>query len=302
MSEATIIYTIMPDYTGQYAWIREDSREHRGVGGSIADVYGWGGPHQISDALHQAFAHWQQKFEHANLYREAAHLFDWESFHTEGLALAHALKAELGDAARVIYEKPFEDLGKDLDERQEILAGGGVRMLLGRKAIYASCGISELVTKIISGGQAGADRAALDWAILNGIPHSGWCPRGRKAEDGEIPSTYLLEETESEGYLQRTRLNIVSSNGTLILNIGVLDGGSLKTEQIAAKLNKPHLTLQLDSGEWPEMRDKTIYWLKLNGISCLNIAGPREGKRPGIYEATRKFLDLLNEDHSEAPA
>lgn len=299
MLETRIIYTIMPDYAGPYAWIREDGKEHRGVGGSIADVYGWAGPHPISEELHQSFAHWQQKFERADLRRDAAHLFDWTSFNDEGLRIAHALKAELGDVARVIYEKPFEDPGRDIDERQEMLAGGEVRLLPGRKAMYASCGLSELITEIISGGQTGADRAALDWAIAHGVPHCGWCPQGRKAEDGQIPPIYTLKETESEGYLQRTRCNIKGSDGTLILNLGELDGGSLKTVQLAEKLNKPHLTLQLDSGKWPELRDEAIYWLKRHGIACLNIAGPREVKRPGVFEAARRFLDLLNEDRRE---
>jgi hypothetical protein len=297
MSGQTTIYTIMPDYGCVYAWVREDGREHRGVGGSIADTCGWYGDQPISDGLHQDFARWQSMFESADLRSKTSHLFDWPAFHDEGLRLAHALKAELGDAARVIYEKPYEDSGRDDQERREILANGAVRNLPGRKAIYESCGLSELITEIISGGQTGADRAGLDWAIAHEIPHSGWCPRGRKAEDGEISSTYQLNETESEGYLQRTRRNIENSDGTLILNLGRLDGGSLRTEHLAAKICKPSLTLHLDSGEWAELRDETICWLKLNGISRLNIAGPRESKRPGIYEASRKFLELLNENH-----
>lgn len=80
--------------------------------------------------------------------------------------------------------------------------------------------------KIVSGGQSGADRAALDWAIQNDLPHGGWCPKGRIAEDGRIDSRYTLRETDSEGYRQRTRQNVVDSDGTLILNTGELSDGS----------------------------------------------------------------------------
>jgi hypothetical protein len=79
--------------------------------------------------------------------------------------------------------------------------------------------------RIVSGGQAGVDRAALDWAIARGIPHGGWCPAGRIAEDGMIPERYQLRETASPGYRERTRRNVEDSDGTLILNLGELDAG-----------------------------------------------------------------------------
>ena len=86
-----------------------------------------------------------------------------------------------------------------------------------------------LIEKIVSGGQTGVDRAALDWALQRGVAHGGWCPKGRLAADGPLPERYLLRETDSMGYRQRTKLNVRDSDATLIFNTGVLDGGTLQT-------------------------------------------------------------------------
>lgn len=146
--------------------------------------------------------------------------------------------------------------------------------------------------KIISGGQTGVDRAALDFAIESGIPHGGWCPLKRKAEDGPINARYLLSETAETDYSARTRLNIRDSDGTLVLNTGRLEGGTALTVQLAKKMGKPCLVADLENipGE-----NVVLGWLNTNRISILNIAGPRESKCPGIYERTRKVLpQLLN--------
>ena len=87
---------------------------------------------------------------------------------------------------------------------------------------------------IVSGGQTGADRAALDFAIAHGIEHGGWCPLGRRAEDGPLDAKYRLVETEREGYRARTVRNVRDSDATLILNLGDLEGGSLETMRIAS--------------------------------------------------------------------
>ena len=145
--------------------------------------------------------------------------------------------------------------------------------------------------KIVSGGQTGADRAALDWAIEHKIDHGGWCPKGRKAEDGVIESRYALQETRSENYRQRTRQNVVDSDGTLILNIGDLSDGSLTTLQFAEYFGKPCLVVQLENGT--EEVQKVLNWIQDHGIAVLNIAGPRESKRPDIYQETWAFLDQL---------
>src|SRR3954462_12829698 len=97
---------------------------------------------------------------------------------------------------------------------------------------------------IVSGGQTGADRAALDWAIANGIRHGGWCPRGRLAEDGVIPDFYKLRETVSTEYAVRTERNICDSDGTVIFTVGEQwAGGSKDTAAIATRLKKPWMHL-----------------------------------------------------------
>jgi hypothetical protein len=152
--------------------------------------------------------------------------------------------------------------------------------------------LQNLVSRIISGGQSGADRIALDWAIHHNVPHGGWCPRGRKAEDGPLDVKYLLQETKSTGYFQRTRQNVTDSDGTLIVNLGKLEGGTLATAKLAQKLGKPHIVLQLDSGVGAEEVKQLLDWLRGESISTLNVAGPRESKRPGIYSLTNALLDL----------
>ena len=146
------------------------------------------------------------------------------------------------------------------------------------------------ITKIISGGQTGADRAALDFAIAHGIPHGGWCPEERIAEDGVIPSHYQLMELKGAGYRQRTRQNALDSDGTLIVNLGELDGGSLQTQRFAELHGKPCLVVQVEEKMLPESAGQILAWLRANRIMTLNVAGPRESKRPGIYRATLNLL------------
>lgn len=151
-----------------------------------------------------------------------------------------------------------------------------------------------VISKIISGGQTGADRAALDWAIANSISHGGWCPQGRLAEDGILDAKYHLNEIESGGYRQRTKRNVTDSDGTLILNIGDLYGGTLATYQFAKRFNKPIIVVQIDSGVEGDVA-AVLLWLRVNKIAKLNVAGPRESKRPSIYNLTMKFMNLLND-------
>ena len=146
---------------------------------------------------------------------------------------------------------------------------------------------------IISGGQTGADRAALDWAIEHGLAHGGWCPAGRKAEDGPLDAKYQLAETESAKYRVRTSRNVRDSDATLIVTVGDLDGGTLETLRIAERLRKPVRTIQVDSTPTDAVIDALRDWLRSSGANSLNVAGPRESRRPGIYTATRALLDRL---------
>lgn len=149
--------------------------------------------------------------------------------------------------------------------------------------------------RIVSGGQAGADRAALDWAIARDIPHGGWCPRGRKAEDGVLHSRYRLRETGSAGYAERTRRNVEDADATLIVNLGVLDGGSLETLRIARARGKPALVLQLDEEAVEGAVARVRAWLEQNRVVTLNVAGPRESKRPGIYRRAFELFERIGD-------
>lgn len=293
------IYTIMPDYGGAYGWIIRDGDETHGVGPNHADTTGWYGDHPISDELQRDFREWQIRFEREVApWRQGHPLYDlsfnWAWFHARGLELCRRLKQELGDVVRIVYIKASEDPDSDVEHRREILLDGSLK-LLPTLAELRCIPISRQVTRIVSGGQTGADRAALDWAIRHGIPHGGWCPPRRQAEDGVIDARYQLQELPSGGYRQRTRKNVEDSDGTLILNLGELDGGSLETQQFAKQLKKPCLTLQLDAGGDEEWHFRVISWLRGYEIRCLNVAGPRESKRPGIYAAVTALLDELDQ-------
>jgi predicted Rossmann-fold nucleotide-binding protein len=144
-----------------------------------------------------------------------------------------------------------------------------------------------MVEIIISGGQTGVDRAALDAAMELGIPCGGWCPKGRRAEDGKIPDRYPLQETSLSDYPLRTEMNVEDSDGTLILIWGSPSGGTLLTLKLARKHRKPYLLVNLaQGGDVSSVQE----WTRKNHIRILNVAGPREGEAPGIYARATSFL------------
>lgn len=147
-----------------------------------------------------------------------------------------------------------------------------------------------MIKKIISGGQTGADRAALDVAIDMGIPPGGWIPKGRKAEDGRLSDKYMLQETKSINYPQRIELNILDSDGTLIISHGKLTGGSLRTQNLANKHGRPCLHIDLHEMDEPKAVQVISSWIDLRGIMTLNVAGPRASKDPEIHVATKRIL------------
>jgi len=141
--------------------------------------------------------------------------------------------------------------------------------------------------QIISGGQTGVDRAALQMAIDLGISHGGWCPRGRRAEDGKIPDRFQLREIDSTDYAVRTLRNIDDSDGTLILHCGRLTGGTALTASSTRQQAKPLLLIDLDQN----MDHAAVRaWIETNKIATLNIAGPRESTCPGVYKRAMSFL------------
>jgi len=140
--------------------------------------------------------------------------------------------------------------------------------------------------RIVSGGQTGVDRGALDAAIALGIAHGGWCPKGRKAEDGVIPPEYQLCENESPEYAARTERNVLESDATLILCRGEPTGGTALTLVFAQRHGRPHLVVDLGRASAAQVRR----WLARVRPATLNVAGPRESSAPGIAEQTRRWL------------
>ena len=147
-----------------------------------------------------------------------------------------------------------------------------------------------MLDKLISGGQTGVDRAALEVGLALDLAVGGGCPQGRRTEDGRIPDRYPLVETPERNYPARTRRNIEDSDGTLILNLGTLDGGTALTVAHARQIGKPCLVVALEAGIEPATFRE---WLAAHHIQVLNIAGPRESKRPGVYAAAYRCLAAL---------
>lgn len=146
------------------------------------------------------------------------------------------------------------------------------------------------IAKIISGGQNGADRAALDAAIELGIPHGGFCPAGRRCEAGKIPAKYQLKETASDGYLPRTRKNVMSADATVIFSHGKLEGGSRETMKFAVAGNKKWIHVDLlDPVDWVAQLNE---WFGADEI-VVNVAGPRSSKDRRIYKAV--LAQLMSE-------
>jgi hypothetical protein len=178
-----------------------------------------------------------------------------------------------------------------------------------------------MLTKIVSGGQTGVDRAALDIALERGLSCGGWCPPGRAAEDGRIPDRYPLAETPADTspeapavpHSLRTEWNVRDSDGTLVLvmgqaasrssgpnsisrdappvlTAGPADRGTALTLRVAERLGKPHLQLDLTAApSAAAVRD----WAEAHNVHVLNVAGPRESSSPGIGERARLFLREL---------
>jgi len=150
-----------------------------------------------------------------------------------------------------------------------------------------------MLEAVVSGGQTGVDRAALDAAMACGLPVSGWCPRGRLAEDGVIDDRYPLRETPSENYEQRTEWNVRDSDATLVLTVGEPEGGTAATIAFAAKHGRPCLVVAPTT----ENLDTVSQWMRRHGVCRLNVAGPRHSKQSEIYDQACRFLMSLFHMH-----
>lgn len=147
--------------------------------------------------------------------------------------------------------------------------------------------------KIVSGGQTGADRAALDFAIKNNIPHGGWVPKGRISEDGPIAGEYNLKEMPTDSYHARTEQNVIDSDGTIIISHGPLTGGSRYTYEMAGQHRKPCLVIDLARTKIYEAGATIMIWITGSKISTLNVAGPRSSKNRNIYDQVTEILELV---------
>lgn len=147
--------------------------------------------------------------------------------------------------------------------------------------------------KIVSGGQTGADQAALDAAIAAGIPHGGWIAKGRKTERGQLPMQYQLQEMESRRYRVRTEQNVLDSDGTLICSFGPLTGGSALTEALAIRHDKPCLHINFEHSDQAQAIPLITGWMREHAITILNVAGPRASSDPAIYKAVYTTIEAL---------
>jgi hypothetical protein len=148
---------------------------------------------------------------------------------------------------------------------------------------------------IASGGQTGVDRAALDAALAAGAACGGWCPEGRKAEDGPIPARYPLQELPGAGYLPRTRKNVEDSDATLIVTFGPVTGGTAQTVEFCRDLAKPLLLIDGALNAVEESAPRVMDFIREHGVRRLNVAGPRaSGERRGYgyaFELVRTVLE-----------
>ena len=149
-----------------------------------------------------------------------------------------------------------------------------------------------MIEKLISGGQTGADIAALDVALKHDFPHGGWCPKGRRSEDGPIPLRYNVFETPSTSYLHRTERNVRDSDGTVVFTLAAkITGGSLRTVEFARKHQKPFIHISQAGGGLFDPALSLQRFVDEHGIKRLNVAGSRESKEPGIHRWVMKVIE-----------
>lgn len=150
-----------------------------------------------------------------------------------------------------------------------------------------------MLKKIVSGGQTGVDRGALDGALELDFEVGGWCPKGRKAEDGIIDLSYPLTEHKSSNYIDRTKANVIDSDGTLIIYFSKLSGGTLATYEFAKEFAKPHTCIDADELNVEDASIKVKAFIEENKIEVLNVAGPRASNNKDAYPYAKSLVKHL---------
>jgi hypothetical protein len=145
--------------------------------------------------------------------------------------------------------------------------------------------------KIISGGQTGVDRAALDVALEHGIECGGWCPAGRLDEFGKIPDHYPVQELPGGGFTDRTLQNVRNCDGTVIIYLGELHGGTQQTVRFCVELKLPHRLIDASKISAEDAGNLIAEFVRTNKIGILNVAGPRQSEWPGGYDYAFRALD-----------
>lgn len=155
-----------------------------------------------------------------------------------------------------------------------------------------------MLTRIVSGGQTGVDRGALDAALESSFPCGGWCPEGRRAEDGVIAAKYPVEELQGAGYRQRTKRNVMDSDGTLVIYFGELAGGARETARFCERMQKPVLAFDALQTSVEVAATAAMEFISLEHIGVLNVAGPRESTHNGAAEYARRVVGAILARHA----
>jgi len=153
--------------------------------------------------------------------------------------------------------------------------------------------------KIVSGAQTGVDRAALDAALKKNVLCGGWCPEGRKADDGSIPKLYPVQELKGAGYNERSKKNVQESDGTVIIYFGHLSGGTEETLRYCLNENKPYLLLDGREVNTGRAAERLIEFQSILPGETINFAGPRASGEPQAYEYTTKVIEKFLQLHTD---
>ena len=144
---------------------------------------------------------------------------------------------------------------------------------------------------IISGGQTGVDRAALDVALKHGIDCGGWCPAGRLDESGRIPDRYPVQELQAGGFTERTLQNVKDSDGTVVIYCGQIGGGTKQTVRLCVELKRPYELFDASKVPAEDAANLITDFVRAKRIGILNVAGPRQSEWLQGYDYASRVLD-----------